>query len=43
MHRLRRLLKKLTPEERQVRYENMADGLNSIEALIQEAVAQGEP
>ena len=35
-HRLRRLLAKLTPEEKQVRYENMADGLN---ALMLEAVA----
>ena len=39
-HKLRRLLLKLTPDERRARYENLADGLNSIEAQIQEALAQ---
>lgn len=34
-HRLRRLLKKLTPEEKQARYEIMADGLG---ALMLEAI-----
>lgn len=34
-HRLRRLLEKLTPEEKQARYEIMADGLG---ALMLEAI-----
>jgi hypothetical protein len=37
-HKLRRLLAELDPDERRVRYENLADGLNSIAAQISEAV-----